>query len=198
MKPSLSFLSEQTAWIQLQFEIYICVSLNTCIFDIPFQRMDGPHSMLPALKVIPRFLRCCYNQEPVWSCMETEVRWDQIVLGCLLDDNFQGKIEDWHPAPSNVVHFQKLFLHISILVLMNNVFLACWHTHFRPTLHFFTLDFWSSQFYDKRNPWLYTLAYNIHEWTYIKYRPRCSFTGRCSSLSVCSCEWSWLAIYTLL
>ena len=26
--------------------------------------------------------------------METEVRWDQIVLGCLLVDNFQGKTED--------------------------------------------------------------------------------------------------------
>ena len=25
---------------------------------------------------------------------ETEVRWDHIVLGCVLDDNFQGKIED--------------------------------------------------------------------------------------------------------
>ena len=96
--------------------------------------------------------------------LETEVRWDQIVLGGKNWRLTSGT--SW--APSNAVHFLKLFLHISILVLMGNVFLACWHSNFhnneQPSNQHSFLLHWRNQFYDERNPRLYTLAYNIHGW----------------------------------
>ena len=46
------------------------VSLDTCMFVIHFHRMDGPHSMLPAMRAMSRLLSCYYKQELVW-------RWRQ-------------------------------------------------------------------------------------------------------------------------
>ena len=105
------------------------VSLNTCLFVISLPK-DGWTSFHAVcheghVQVAELLLQAGASVEK-----ETEVRWDQSVLGCLLDDDFQGKIEDWHWDPSNAVHFQKLLLHISILVLMDNVLLACWHSRF--------------------------------------------------------------------
>ena len=46
-----------------------------------FHRMDGPHSMLPARKVLPRLLSCYYKQELVWSWRQ---RWGGVMFKIVL------------------------------------------------------------------------------------------------------------------